>query len=167
MAPACNFLVGHSQLLFLTFCFCFLPLKNLCTISSYCPYFTFLIKTKRVGGCHFFLWSRGGIRKNFAPLKISSATFPRPSPAPVVYMMNAVLYKRLGSLATRISKQQYATASLDVFTRFFVHFFAVSTRLRRENALFSRFIKDVNKRPRNFLSLSELEHQPASKICLY
>ena len=56
--------------------------------------------------------------KNFAPLKISSAT----SPPPAVYMMNAAI----GLLSK--------TASLDVLTRFFVHLFDVTTRLRRENA---------------------------------
>ena len=42
-------------------------------------------------------------------------------------------------------------------SRFFVHFFAVTARLRREKCLISRFMEDVNKRRLNFLSLSELE----------
>ena len=40
-------------------------------------------------------------------------------------------------------------------SRFLVHFFAVTARLRRE---ISRFIEDVNKRRVNFLSLSDLEY---------
>ena len=40
-------------------------------------------------------------------------------------------------------------------SRFFVHFFAVTARLRR---LISRFMKDITKRRLNNLSLSEDEH---------
>ena len=61
------------------------------------------------GGCHYFFLSRGAIQKNFASLKISSATSspPPPPPPPAVYVMNAALFKRLGSLATRMSKRPY------------------------------------------------------------
>ena len=40
--------------------------------------------------------------------------------------------------------------------RFFVHFFAITARLRRENALILRCTEEVHKRRRSFLPLSEL-----------
>ena len=43
---------------------------------------------------------------------------------------------------------------------FFVHFSAVTARLRRENMPNSRFIEDVNKRRQIFLFLSKLECGP-------
>ena len=52
-----------------------------------------------------------------------------------------------------ISKQQLCTC-----ITFFVHFFPVFARLRREKCLISRFKGDVNKQRRNFISLSELEY---------
>ena len=57
----------------------------------------------------------------------------------------------------RFNKQNnnFARAS-----HFFVHFFPVFARLRRENGLISRFIEDVNKQRRDFISLSELEYGP-------
>ena len=50
------------------------------------------------------------------------------------------------------------TTILHVHHAFFVHFFAVTAQLRRENAsVVSRFTEEVHKRQRNFLSISELE----------
>ena len=46
------------------------------------------------------------------------------------------------------------------FARFFVHFFAVFARLRRENAKFRVFLENVNKQRRNYISLSELGYGP-------
>ena len=46
----------------------------------------------------------------------------------------------------------FARASL-----FFVHFFAVTARLRREKSLISFFMENVNKGRRTFLSLSKLK----------
>jgi len=43
--------------------------------------------------------------------------------------------------------------------RFFVHFFAVFIRLRRENAYFL-FMDNINKQRRNFISLPELGNGP-------
>ena len=43
---------------------------------------------------------------------------------------------------------------------FLVHFSAVTARLRREKCLISRFMEDVNKRRRIFLSLSKIECGP-------
>ena len=48
------------------------------------------------------------------------------------------------------------TTALHVHHTFFVHFFPVFARLRRENAYFRVFMEDVNKQRRNFISLSEL-----------
>ena len=41
-------------------------------------------------------------------------------------------------------------------SRFFVHFFAITARLRCENALILRCAEEVHKRRRSFLPLSEL-----------
>ena len=62
--------------------------------------------------------------------------------------------KKSNSFITQ--KNKFARAS-----RFFVHFFAIAARQPHENAtFFSRFMEDVNKWRRNFLSLSKLECGP-------
>ena len=44
-------------------------------------------------------------------------------------------------------------------SRFFVHFFAVTARLRHEDVYFTRFVEDVNARPRLSFSYLELSIQ--------
>ena len=63
--------------------------------------------------------------------------------------------QREGQKSNRLNRQNNNSARA---SRFFVHFFVVTARLRRDKNLFSRFMEDVNKRRLNFLSLSELEY---------
>ena len=55
-------------------------------------------------------------------------------------------------------------------SRFFVHFFPVFARLRLK-CLILRFMEDVNKQGRNFISLSELGYGPLifsfRRVCLH
>ena len=76
---------------------------DLSTISSYCLYFTFLVKTGWGGGVAFFSFGQeGGLSKNSvwcggADLKIFYPFKKYPSPPPSIYITNAalcdVLYK--------------------------------------------------------------------------
>ena len=96
----CIFLFHKNLQPLVTFCFLFSILNiHLSTISSYCLYFTFLVKTAW-RGCIFFFWSRaglskilydvGGILKKFAFEKNILCT-PPPPPLPAVYIMNVAL----------------------------------------------------------------------------
>ena len=57
--------------------------------------------------------------------------------------------------SNRLNRQNNNSARASLF---FVHFFVVTARLRRDKNLISRFMEDVNKRLLNFLSISELEY---------
>ena len=63
--------------------------------------------------------------------------------------------QREGQKSNRLNRQNNNSARA---SRFFVHLFVVTARLRRNKNLISRFMEDVNKRRLNFLSLSELEY---------
>ena len=63
--------------------------------------------------------------------------------------------QREGQKSNRLNRQNNNSARA---SRFFVHFFVVTARLRRDKNLISRFMEDVIKRLLNFLSISELEY---------
>ena len=107
--------VGKGALISLYFSILNIYLR---TISSYCPYFTFLVKTG-LGGCHFLLLVKrgasknsvwcGGIWKNFAPLK--NILFPFLPHPPLQYTLWIQPKYQLNGRVVAGMRQDEASAS--------------------------------------------------------